>query len=309
MGDLIPDFLLAKEHLSRASLKEYERYIGDFDAWANHPTLGEILPPLVSQYIRDRKARSIYVARYAGAVMKTFSSWLAEAGYLRGEYGGSALASVKVPRVPREGRSPLEDSQHQIIEAIIARSPNRIRHRDSALYWLLLACGTRCGETLKLLLEDVHIQPRGSFIDLRWETTKGKRARRIRLDPKAASAIRTYVADWRPSYSGQGPEPLFLTEAGKPFKEGGWRSWMARLGDQFEKGGVPGWHPHLMRHKWATDYHSASKDTGNTFADLQREGGWLDDSTPRRYMKDRPWDELAAMPTSLSVILARRRSA
>ncbi|MFN2520551.1 MAG: hypothetical protein ABR525_05850, partial [Candidatus Limnocylindria bacterium] len=110
------------------------------------------------------------------------------------------------------------------------------------------------------------------------------------------------------TYSDHVPEPLFLTEEGKAFKTGGFVSYTARLRDQFEKAGVKDWKAHRMRTTWATQYHRASSITGNSVYDLQREGGWKDDSTPQRYTKDRPWEELQAMPTPTSVILAKMRA-
>lgn len=63
-----------------------------------------------------------------------------------------------------------------------------------------------------------------------------------------------------------------------------------------------------MRHTWATWYHRSSPQTGLTLYDLTREGGWdKDSSVPRRYTQDRPWEELAAMPTPISAVLDMKR--
>ena len=77
---------------------------------------------------------------------------------------------------------------------------------------------------------------------------------------------------------------------------------MGRLGDRFEKAGIPNWMAHRARHYWATSAHR----TGMSVFDIAAEGGWRDIKMVQRYTKARPFEELQRMPTPLSAVLGKR---
>jgi len=128
-------------------------------------------------------------------------------------------------------------------------------------------------------------------------------SRQVRLDPIAATAVHTYVKDWRPNTAQNGPP--FDTEAGKSFSYPGFQNYLARLGDRFEAAGVERWMAHRCRHYWATSAHRS----GMSIIDISAEGGWKDSEMVRRYTHDRPFEELQAMPTPFSAMLRKRASA
>jgi len=309
MVGAIPRFLLSKQRLSEKSRIEYGRYLMDFARWAGSPKLCDLTSALVDEWVAMRKRKTVYAARAACAYLKSFASWLADERVVRSDAGTSIFAGVKTPRVPSEGRMPLEDGEIDRIWEIIRSQSNRYRQRDAALVWLLFATGVRKNEARELLYEDVHLDPRGpNWIEIRWHTSKGRKTRRVTFGRMAAKALAEYIDHSRPTFRGRGPELLFLTAEGHGYTESGFSDWLYHLADLFERNGVRGWMAHRMRHTWATWYHRASAETGKTVYDLKREGGWTDLSIPLRYAHDRPWDELAAMPTPIEAIYARRRA-
>ncbi len=308
LEELVDTFFLAKNDLSARSVKDYRYYLNDFIRCANHPLLGELTDRRAARYVAEYRRRSLWAAAYACRVLKSFASWLARSGYLVGPGGASVLAFIKEPATPQDGRQPLSDEEVASMLQAIEGSPNDVRARDRALVLLLFSCGLRLNEARELTLEDIHIEPHSSWINVRWETSKGRLARRIRLDQLAASALHEYVEDWRP-----GPKagPLFLTlrkREAKPFTRYGFQTYVGRIRDRLEAAGLQGWTAHRLRHTWATWYHRASRESGTTLYDLQREGGWRDPKTLRRYTHDRPFEELQQLPTPISLMLRKRRT-
>ena len=304
LADMIGSFI-SDRRLSEASAKDYERVLRSFVKWAGNITTGELSAEAVNGFLATKRGHR-FAARNACAYLKSFASWLSDERYLPGP---SVLARMKMPRVPTEGRLPLDDTEIEAIQRVLAAKPNRTRFRDTALFFLLFSSGVRRAEACGLLLEDVvmDIGQRKGFLEVRAITSKGMTYRRIRLGRMAVDALHKYIEDGRVPFKGSGREPLFTTEAGKAFKPGGFQSWLSRLSDEFEEAGIRDWKAHRMRTTWATWFHRGSDVSGATVYDLKREGGWKDLSTPLRYTKDRPWEELAAMPTPIEAVMMRRR--
>ncbi len=308
MIDAIPRFLLAKQRLSDKSKEEYGRYLAEFATWADRPRLCDLTAEMVDEWVALKKRAALFAAARGCAYIKSFGSWLAEERIAHNS-GVSLFAGVKIPKLPKGGRAPMDDGEIDKIWDILRSESSASRYRDTALIWLLFATGVRSGEARGILLENVHLDPQGpNWIEIRYHTSKGWKDRRVTFGRLAAKALVDYIDNHRPNYIGREAEPLFLRVDGKPFKPGGWEGYMARLTDLFEKNGIRDWMPHRMRHTWATWYHRATKETGKTVYDLKREGGWEDLTIPLRYTHDRPWDELAAMPTPIEAIYARRRA-
>lgn len=304
LADMIGSFI-ADRRLSDASAKDYARVLASFAGWSGNVTIGELTPEIVNGFLATKRKHR-FAARNACAYLKSFASWLSDEGYL---HGPSPIERIKTPRVPSEGRLPMDDEDIAKIGKVLDAKPNRTRFRDTALFYLLFCSGIRRNEACGLLLDDVVLDIRGQkgYVEVRAITSKGMKYRRVRLGRLAVNALHKYTADARVDFTGSGPEPFFTTEAGRPFKPGGFQSWLSRLSDEFEEAGIRDWKAHRMRTTWATWYHRGSSVSGSTVYDLKREGGWTDLATPLRYTKDRPWEELAAMPTPIEAVMMRKR--
>ena len=59
--------------------------------------------------------------------------------------------------------------------------------------------------------------------------------------------------DLRPAFSGEGAEPLFLTQGGAGFSEGGWHMMQRRLRRNLVRNGISGYKQHRNRNTWTRD--------------------------------------------------------
>jgi len=306
LDDLIESFLVAREaELSPRTIDGYRDHLTAFSRSLDSPKLRDLSPTTVQRFIAERRRRAPFAARYAGAVLKAFGTWLANNQYLTGPLGGSVLATVKVPRVDRR-REALSDKDVEVMLRVLRDGDNRNAARDRAVILTFLATGLRLNELREVRMTDVHIERplERSYLFVRAETSKSHRNRRVRLDPLAANAVHQYTKDWRPEAAGAAAALLFVTEKGEPFTYNGFQNYVRRIGDRFKAAGVEHWMAHRCRHYWATSNHR----NGMTIFDIAAEGGWKDSEMVRRYTHDRPFEELQAMPTALTAMLRRRAS-
>ena len=237
-----------------------------------------------------------HMARNTAITVKTFGAWLVETGISQPDqflYG-----TIRVPRVPKEGRDAFTDAELGIILRV-ARSPESTAFaRDYALVTVALGHGPRLNEMRELTTDDVDFHQ--GVITIRGETSKSGRDRKVPLDAVAAAAIDTYIQDWRPPSTSR---VLFLTEAGKPFTYHGFLHCFTRLGARLAKAGVPKFMAHRCRNTWATNAHRQ----GYSVFDIQDMGGWRTLEMARRYAKGRPISELRRIPTPLAAIVNQSR--
>ena len=237
-----------------------------------------------------------HMARNTAITVKTFGAWLVETGISQPDQ--FLYATIRVPRVPKEGRDAFSDAELGIILRV-ARSPESTSFaRDYALVTVALGHGPRLNEIRELTTDDVDFHQ--GVITIRGETSKSGRDRKVPLDAVAAAAIDTYIQDWRPPSTSR---VLFLTEAGKPFTYHGFLHVFTRLGVRLAKAGVPKFMAHRCRNTWATNAHRQ----GYSVFDIQDMGGWRTLEMARRYAKGRPISELRRIPTPLAAIVNQSR--
>jgi integrase len=314
------DGFLAAKRLASKSRKDYGRYLRQFDEFTGGTSLEEALTlDNASAWIEKVTERGVFAAHNAAMYLKSFASWAKKSNYLTLPGGVPVLAGLEAPSIPKGSRNAVSDDQLDSIWAALADRPNRDRHRAMAYMWLLLATGLRRNEARQLAIADLHLDVGGdkSWVHVRWQTSKGSKERRVRMDRAAVGPIEAYVQDHRPTYYGpkNKPEPLFITEAGKPFTENGFGSWAGRIFDDIEK-----WtradpeekdsglkvSSHWLRHTWATQFNRASRFTGLTAKDLMVEGGWANIQIADRYMHERPWEEMLEVPSAITLLKQHR---
>lgn len=241
----------AQLRLKPSSLRTYVCYLRLFLASIDGAELRHLtavpVKRFVSRYVRNGQ---IHAAHNAAITLKAFSTYLAKDKIFYAPGGVATLAGVDIPSVPKTSRPAYTPEEVLGIERVIATRPNAALL--SAIHWLQLATGIRANETRLLRLRDVAFPgPANDYhghIVVREETTKtAAGAREIPLDHRAAKAIRRYVNDLRVPFSGEGAEPLFLTESGSGFSEGGWHMMQQRLRRELVRNGISGYKQHRNR--------------------------------------------------------------
>lgn len=293
---LINDYRVACEaKLSPRSVVVYDRALRQLDRELEHPRLRDLTVERAALVIARKRKTSASNARLMAAVAKAFSSWLWKTGKTKEH----RLEHLGVPEFNGRRRSFPDPDFRAILRALSAL-PNRTRKRDRALVLLALGSGLRSNELRTLNIDDAHItRPISeSWALIRWETSKSKNERRVRIAEDAAAAIHDYIASDRPSVEG----PLFLTEEGKAYSYEGWGKMFGRIADRLEDAGVKGFNAHRCRHQWAT----MAARTGSTHAELAQEGGWRRGSkVPSRYIDEIPFEDIQRKASPMTAFLRR----
>jgi len=125
--------------------------------------------------------------------------------------------------------------------------------RDRAIAGLMVFCGLRAGEVLSLDVADVDVGGRWLRVN-----GKGSKERRVPLDVDVAGVIQTYLLAERPETQAR---RLFVVakgpNRGEPLSPAGLRT-IFRYHRALA--GVPGGHPHALRHTFGTALAEAGVD-------------------------------------------------
>lgn len=294
--------------LKPSTLRTYVCYLNLFLASIGSAELRHLTPAPVKTFVnRYTKRGQVHAAHNAMITLKSFSSYLAKEKIFYGPGGIATLAGVDIPAVPKMSRPAYTPEEVLGIERVIAAQPNAALL--SAIHWLQLGTAIRANETRLLRLRDVTFPSAATdyhgHIIVREETTKtAAGAREIPLDHRAAKAIRRYMNDTRPAFAGEGPEPLFLTQSGGGFSEGGWHVMHQRLRKALEARGIKGYKQHRNRNTWARD----ALEAGIPETAIVQMGGWGSVDMLRRYHGKLTTSELKRYPTTLAKYGATREN-
>lgn len=169
---------------------------------------------------------------------------------------GGMLSHVE--RRPRR-RSPLRVREAKRLprsldsDQVVALLGSLLTWRDRAIAGLMVFCGLRSAEVLGLDVVDVDIGGRWLLVN-----GKGAKERRVPLDVEVAGVIQTYLLAERPETTSS---RLFIVAKGptrgQPLSPAGLRR-IFRY--HRELAGVPGGHPHALRHTFGTALAEAGVD-------------------------------------------------
>lgn len=309
----IDSFMVAKT-LAPTTREDYTRYLRDFDKFTGHTSLKAALTlDNAAQWVDGVRSRGVHTARNGAMALKSMATWIAKSRHVVIPGGGSLLAGLECPRVPKGTRRAFSDKEMDAVRQALEFRKNKDRARARAAVLLMAESGLRRNEARQLIRGDLLIKPDlSATLRVRAVTSKGQKERTVRVGGDAVQAVMAYIdSQQRPDYSGpkSQSEPMFLTEQGREFTKNGWGTWLDRIWDDIEKlSGIKA-SSHWLRHKWASDYARFMHLSGNNVYDLKREGGWSDLNIPLHYAHDRPQEELDAMPTPIDEARKRRRLA
>lgn len=185
-------YLMAQHQLSEITRTNYRVNLEAFDRWllAGGGTIGDLTAQYVNVYAAETVRRGHrYMARNVVATLKCLDKWLAANNIIE----APQLQTVKLPRVPQEGRAPFSDDEVRTILTVSRHT--RYGPRDYAIVTLGLGCGLRLNEMAELTLDDIDFDQ--GVLTVRAETSKSGRERQVVLDPIAAAALDAYIKDWR----------------------------------------------------------------------------------------------------------------
>jgi len=239
---------LAARTLSAATSRSYRTVVERYLAWCDSEGLDWRQP--------ERADLRRYVARLGdGARRSTVQQRLAALGTFyrfwvrQGSVPKDPLHALARPQRERHLPDVLSAEQvTRLIETAAAGEPVALALRDTALIELLYGAGLRIAEVVSIRLRDLELS-RGEVR----VTGKGEKERVALFGAPCVRALQQYLAEGRPQLLALAVTPadaLFLNKIGAPLGERGAR---ARLDATAKRAGLPtGFHPHTLRHSFAT---------------------------------------------------------
>jgi site-specific recombinase XerD len=258
---------LRAENLSARTIGNYQETLGQAEAFlaqrgrgfadADRADLQDFLADLLS-----RRSAETAATRYKH--LKRLYRWLVE----EGEISADPMARMKRPIVPEQPVPVIpEDGLRRLLAACDGRSFEH--RRDTAMILFLLDTGARRGEIIDLRLADLDFE-----MDVALVLGKGRRERALPFGRRTAVALDRYLRVRRRHRYADQPW-LWLGEKGRLTKWG----LVMMLRRRGEQAGLPGLHPHQLRHTFAHEW--LAQGGGET--DLMRLAGWKSRDMLQRY--------------------------
>lgn len=300
----VPDDVLASptetaaaytQHITRSvlaptSIRAYSQQVARFATWLEtdgaeqHHPVGAFTDPNLRDYaVRDYRAyllntRGLKAASIDAALsaVDSFYMWI-------GLGKASKVTRTKSRNSAQFGKG-LSDEQIRAVMRAAERRTRPDRHgnatdpfgvRDRAIMGLFIMAGPRLAELGGVNDLDWHAEARSGSIVFRG---KGSKVRKVMLQ----SALRPLMLDWRTERAQLGfprtLEPFFITRKGTRL---GGRAIAHLVGVIGDEAGVPGLHPHMLRHTFARK----RLENGDTITDVQAALGHQSAETTQIYLK------------------------
>jgi site-specific recombinase XerD len=179
------------------------------------------------------------------------------------------MIGMKPPMVPEQ---PVEVLRAEQLGALLKGCEGRdfLSRRDKAIFYVFMDSGIRRAELAGLTVEDLDLDMREIRV-----LGKGRRNRVVTIGRKAVVALDRYLRVRAKEKHADHPR-LWLSEKGKgALTVWGVNQMLQRRGDA---AGIPGLHPHLLRHSWA---HHAKKNMSEE--EMMRLAGWRSRQMVDRY--------------------------
>ncbi|MGV0680447.1 tyrosine-type recombinase/integrase [Mycolicibacterium fortuitum] len=259
LAALLPSWLLAlrAERKSPATIKSYKQGVLTFLGWCEASGAPAELAKLtvqtfVAELLENGQQPKTVTARLLA--VRRFSAWLTD----EGEQDTDPLIGIKQPKVDRKVVDALTDDELQtLIKACQGKAFTD--RRDEAIVRLMAETGMRAGEVVGLELGDVDLA-RGIATVRRGKGGKGRLAP---FGPQTGQALDRYIRQRRTHRMAEGPKLFLGADNWRDFNYYGLRHALVRRADQ---AGLTGFHPHKMRHTYATRWLRAGGSEGGLMA-------------------------------------------
>jgi site-specific recombinase XerD len=281
------ELALRAERKSPQTVKAYGDGVRQFLTWAvDEGRSPDLTRPTVAAWVARLldEGREPTTARARQLAVRRFSAWLAE----EGEIPADELIGMRPPKIDAKLYHPLTDDQ---VRALIAacQGPAMFDRRDEALIRLMVETGARAGEVAAMQLSDVNL-PAGTALIRRG---KGGKGRTVPIGPQTVRAIDRYVRSRRAHRLAK-TDALWLGDRGKTM---GYDGLHKSLRARAAAAGVPGFHPHLLRHTAAHRWLAAGGSEGG----LMAVAGWTRPDMLQRYTRARASERAAEEARKLNL--------
>lgn len=243
-------------------------------------TAREFVDQLLTQGAQPSTATSRQLA------VRRFSAWLAD----EGEQPADPLIGLKAPKLDQPIVQPLTDDQLRAMLRVCRGTEFRDK-RDEALLRLMFTTGARAGEVVALQLDDLNLRADPPTAVIR--RGKGGAGRTVPLAPEVAAALDRYLRARR-SHRLAKTGALWLGDRGKGFT---YDALHKALKGRAEAAGVPGFHPHRLRHTAAHRW----LDKGGSEGGLMAVAGWRRPEMLLRYTRAQAQGRAAAEAQRLNL--------
>jgi site-specific recombinase XerD len=189
--------------------------------------------------------------------LRAFTRWLYRNGLLERE------VFISMPKIPKRLIRILDDTKLQRVwqsKYLVGNSPLSVRNR--AMLALMLDTGLRREEVATITLDNLSMERRTITV-----IGKGNKERRVFFSMKVREQLKEFLA-----IRGLDDEPLFHLNAG------GIRTQFRRIKEEL---GMETFHPHLLRHQFATQMLRETKNMEYVRLLLGHE----DYNTTKRYLQ------------------------
>jgi integrase/recombinase XerD len=277
LAELLPSWLVALKAANKApkTVKLYAEGVTVFLAWCERTgTPAQLNKPAVGAFIASllSAGQSANTARARQMALKRFSAWLAP----EGEIDVDLLAGMPQPRLDTKVTDPLSEFELRGLIRVCG-GPKFADRRDEAIVRLMAETGLRAGECANLALADIDVV-RGTALVRKG---KGGRGRIVPYGPQTATAVDRYIRARR-AHPRASSAALWLGENGNAFA---YTALYRALVRRAEQAGLDCFHPHLLRHTFASRWLANQGSEGG----LMAVAGWR-----KREMLDRYTQATAA---------------
>jgi site-specific recombinase XerD len=282
-----PDFQLLGEswHLAlnadgyaANTLRSYPNALRQLAGWlaANHPGVGPVdvtRDQVRAWIVHVRENSSSGTARSWFAGVRHFFRWL----LAEGETDRDPTDGIRTP-APNQPTTPvlaLDD-----IRAILATCKGKdfTDRRDAAILYVFLDGGLRLAEVAGLAVADLSLRDRTLVVRGKGSNRSGPRIRQVTTSVKGTQALDRYLRERRRHPYAELPA-LWLGARGRSsLSADGIEAVLHRRAAQ---AGLQAFHPHVLRHTWASQARAAGLSEG----DLMTLGGWRSRAMLDRYGK------------------------
>lgn len=281
----IPELLFSWEkHLraegkSKATVKSYGDGIRSYIKWCEQSGAGGLAKDNVVTFLAAlMETASASTAGSRAKSLRMFSAWAAS----EGRTGRDELTRLKAPRPDKKVVPKLTEDELRALIAACAADKTLYGKRDEAMVRLAMEAGCRAEELLSMDLPGDLDQRRDIAVVRRG---KGGKGRLVPFGPQTSRAVDRYL--WERKKAGH-PDtgPLWVSQ-----RKGrlGYHALYATLLKRAEKAAIPNFHPHRLRHTFASRWLAAGGSEGG----LMAVAGWSSREMIDRYVEDTKMERAA----------------